>query len=60
MFICGGSCALSGRGTCDELITLLEESYRLWCVVVRDLENLKNEETLAHWGLSRQKQTTVR
>jgi len=31
-------CVLSGRGLCDELITLPEESYRLWCVVVCDLE----------------------
>jgi len=31
-------CALSGRGLCDELINGLEESYRLWCVVVCDLE----------------------
>jgi len=22
---------LSGRGTCDELITRPEESYRVWC-----------------------------
>jgi len=29
---------LSGRGLCDELITLPEESYRLCCVVVCDLE----------------------
>ena len=29
---------LSGRGLCDELITRPEESYQLWCVVVRDLE----------------------
>ena len=29
---------LSGKGLCDELITRLEESYRLWCVVVCDLE----------------------
>ena len=29
---------LSGRGLCDELITRPEESYRLWCVVVGDLE----------------------
>jgi len=29
---------LSGRGLCDELITRPEESYRLWCVVVYDLE----------------------
>jgi hypothetical protein len=31
---------LSGRGLCDELITRSEESYRLWCVVVCDLETL--------------------
>ena len=35
MFVC---CVLSGRGLCDELITRPEESYRLWCVVVCDLE----------------------
>jgi hypothetical protein len=29
---------LSGRGLCDELITHPGESYRLWCVVVCDLE----------------------
>jgi len=29
---------LSGRGLCDELNTRPEESYRLWCVVVCDLE----------------------
>jgi hypothetical protein len=29
-------CVLSGL--CDKLITRLEESYRLWCVVVCDLE----------------------
>ena len=31
-------CVLSGRGLCDALITRPEESYRLWCVVVCDLE----------------------
>jgi hypothetical protein len=30
-------CVLSGRGLCDELITRLEESYRLWRVLVCDL-----------------------
>jgi len=35
---------LSGRGLCDELITRPEESYRLWCVVVCDVENPMNEE----------------
>jgi len=29
---------LSGRGLCDEQITRPEESYRLCCVVVCDLE----------------------
>jgi len=29
---------LSVRGLCDELITRPEESFRLWCVVVYDLE----------------------
>ena len=29
---------LSGRGLCDELITRPEKSYRLWRVVVCDLE----------------------
>ena len=36
--VCCECCRLSGRGLCDELITRLEESYRLWCVVVCDLE----------------------
>ena len=40
-------CVLSGRGLCDELITRPEESYRLWRVVVCDLENSK-EEAKAH------------
>jgi hypothetical protein len=47
---------LSGRGLCDELITRPEQSYRLWRVVVLSI-NLVNEEALAHWGLSHQKQT---
>jgi len=32
---------LSGRGFCDELITRPEEFYRLWYVVVNDLETSK-------------------
>jgi hypothetical protein len=31
-------CALSGRGLCDDLIIRLEESFRLWRVVVCDQE----------------------
>ena len=38
MFVCCESCVLSVRGLCDELITCPEESYRLWCVVVCELE----------------------
>jgi hypothetical protein len=34
---------LSGRGLCEELITRPEESYRLWRVVVCDLETSKEE-----------------
>jgi len=29
MSVCCGCCVLSGRGLCDKLITLPEESYRL-------------------------------
>ena len=38
IFVCCECCVLSGRGLCDELITHPEESYRLWWVVVCDLE----------------------
>ena len=38
MDVCCECCVLSGRGLCDGLITHPEESYRLWCVVVCDLE----------------------
>ena len=52
MFVCCECCVLSGRGLCDELITRPEESYRLWCVVVCDLETTKilvnEEEAKAH------------
>ena len=38
IFACCECRVLSGRRLCDELITRLEEAYRLWCVVVRDLK----------------------
>jgi len=38
MSVCCECCVLSGRGLCDELIIRPEESYRLWRVVVCDLE----------------------
>ena len=38
MSVCCECCVLSGRGLCDELTTHPEESYRLWWVVVCDIE----------------------
>ena len=38
MFVCCECCVFSGRGLCDVLITRVEVSYRLWFVVVYDLE----------------------
>jgi len=46
---------LSGRGLCDELITRPEESYRLWCVVVCDLETSWLRRLWPTGGLLRQK-----
>ena len=57
MSVCCECCVLSGRGLYDELITRPEESYRLWCVIVCDLETSLIRKPWPHWGLSRQKQT---
>ena len=38
MDVCCECCVLSGKGLCDGPITHPEESCRLWCVVVCDLE----------------------
>ena len=38
IFVCCECRVLSGRGLCDELLTRPEQSYRLCCVVVCDLE----------------------
>jgi hypothetical protein len=53
MFVRCKCCVLSGRGLCDEMITRPEESYRLWCVVVCDLENITNEEAMTCVGSQR-------
>jgi hypothetical protein len=53
MFVCCECCVLSCRGLCDELVTRPEESYLQWCVVVCDLENLKNEEAMTSVGSQR-------
>jgi hypothetical protein len=50
---------LSGRGLCDEPITRPEEFYRQWCVVVCDLQNLKNEEAMTRVGSQRHKKTVA-
>ena len=45
-------CVLSGRGLCGGLITRPEESYRLWCVVVCDLETSRMRRSLPALGRS--------
>jgi len=50
-------CALSGRGLCVGLITRPEESRRLLCVVVCDLETSWMKRLWPTRGLWRQKQT---
>ena len=52
MFVCCECRLLSGRGLCDELITRPEESYRLWCVVVCDLETSRIRRSLPALGRS--------
>jgi hypothetical protein len=53
MYVCCECCVLLGRGLCNELITGPEVSHRLWCVVVCDLEKLKNEEAMTRNGSQR-------
>jgi hypothetical protein len=43
MYVSYECCVLSGRGLCDRPIPRAEESYRLWRVIVCDLET-------ARWG----------
>jgi hypothetical protein len=52
VFVCCKCCVLSGRGLCDELGTRPEESYRLWCVVVCDLETSRMRMPLPALGRS--------
>jgi len=44
IFVFCECCVLLGRGLCDELIARPQESYRLRCVVVCDLEKNKPRE----------------
>jgi len=47
MFVCCECCVLSGRG-----FSRPEESYRLWCVVVCDLETSRMRRPLPALGRS--------
>jgi len=57
MSVCCECCVFSGRGLCDELITRPGKSYRLWCVVVCDVETSWMGRPWPPGRLSRQKQT---
>ena len=60
MFVCCECCVLSGRGLCDELITRTDDSYRLWCVIVCDLETSRMRRPWPALGRSAKKKYTVR
>jgi hypothetical protein len=49
--VCCECCVLSGRGLFYELITRPEESYRLWCDVVCDLETTNTKRLKPATGL---------
>jgi hypothetical protein len=51
MFACCECCVLSGTGLCDGLITRPEESYRLWCALVCDLETSRMRKLKPASGL---------
>ena len=59
MFVSCECCVLSGRDLCDGLITRPEESYRLWCVVVCDLETSWMRRPWPTGGCCAKKQTTT-
>jgi hypothetical protein len=59
IFVCCECCVLSGRGLCDGLITRPEDSYRMWCVVMCDLETSWMRSPWPTGGLSRPKQNKL-
>jgi hypothetical protein len=59
MFVCCERCVLSGRDLCDELITRPEESYRLCCVIVCDLENSRMRRPWPALGRSATKKMCI-
>jgi len=52
MSVCCECCVLSRRDLCDELITRPEETYRLCCVVVSDLETSRTKRAWPPLGRS--------
>ena len=57
MSVCVVCCVLSDRGLCDGLTTRPEESYRMWCVVVCDLETSRMRRPWPALGRSATKET---
>jgi len=51
MFVCCECCVLSDRDLRDGLITRPEKSYRLWCVIVRDVETSNTRRLKPATGL---------
>ena len=58
MDVCWECCVLSGRSLCDKLTTRPEKSYRLWCVVVCDLETSSMRRRWPTVGCRAKKQTS--
>jgi len=59
MFVCCESCVLSSRGLCDELIPCPEESCRMWCVVVCDLEISRMRSHGQRWAAAPQEKKSL-
>jgi len=50
---------LSGKGLCVGLITRPEESYRLWCVVLCDLETSRMRSHDPRWSAASQEKKNI-
>jgi hypothetical protein len=50
MFVCCACRVLSGTSLCNELITLPDESYRLWCILECYLETSWMRRPWPTWG----------
>jgi len=59
MSVCCECCVLSGKGLCDDLIIRPDESYRLWCAVVCDLQTSRMRRPLTALGRSPTKEIYI-